>query len=65
MAGYFAGSSAAVRCVPADQAELASGGRRQRRCRAGTIDRMNDPGPVFQRKHNIRPADASVAPAHS
>jgi hypothetical protein len=65
MAGYFAGSSPAAHCVRADQAELASGARRQRRCRVGTIDRMNDPGHVFQRNHNIRPAAASAAPAHS
>ena len=32
-----------------------------RRCLVGTIDRVNDPGNVFQRSHKIRPADASVA----
>jgi Na+/melibiose symporter-like transporter len=63
MAGYFARSIPASRCIPAGQAELASGARRQRRCRAGTIDRMNDdPGHVFQRSHHTRPADAGVAP---
>jgi hypothetical protein len=65
MAGYFARSTPAARCIPADQAELASGAGRQRRCRVGTIDRVNDPGNVFQRGHKIRPADARVAPALS
>jgi len=26
---------------------------------------MDDPGNVFQRNHNIRPADASLVSAHS
>jgi hypothetical protein len=65
MAGYFARSTQADRGIPADQAEIASGARRQRRCLVGTIDRVNDSGHVFQRSHKIRPADACVAPAHS
>jgi hypothetical protein len=46
MAGYFARSTPADRGIPADQAENASGARRQRRCRVGTIDRVNDSGHV-------------------
>ena len=65
MAGYFARSTPAVRCIPADQAQLAPSARRQQRCRVATIDRVNDSGRVFQRSHKIRPADASVALAHS
>ena len=53
-----------LRSLPAGQAELASGAPRQRRGRAGTIDRMNDPGHVFQCHHHTRPPDAGVAPAH-
>jgi hypothetical protein len=65
IAGYFARSTPAAYCIPADQAELASGARRQRRWPGRTIDRMDDPGNVFQRNHNIRPADASLVSAHS
>jgi hypothetical protein len=65
MASYFARSTPAARCIPADQAELASGARRQQRCRIGTIDRVNDSSQTFQRSQRICPADASVAPGHS
>jgi hypothetical protein len=65
MASYFARSTPAARCIPADRAELASGARRQRRSRIGTIDRVNDPSQMLWRNHKNRPADASVAPGHS
>ena len=62
MAGYFARSSPAARCIPADHAELASGARRQRRCRVGTIDRMDDPGRVFQRTATSVPQTPASRP---
>jgi hypothetical protein len=65
MAGYFARSIPAPRSIPAGQAGIASGARRQRRGQAGTIDRMNDPGQVFQRNHRTRPADTGLAPRTS
>jgi hypothetical protein len=49
MAGYFARTTPAVRCIPADQAQLAPSARRQRRCLVGTIDPVNDSGHVSQR----------------
>jgi predicted MFS family arabinose efflux permease len=61
MAGYFARSTPAARGIPADQAELASGARRQRRCLVGTIDPVNDSGHVFQRSHKIRPIGVAAA----
>src|SRR6202034_1048393 len=41
--GYFVRSIPAARGILAGQAELAPGARRQRRCPASTIVRMNDP----------------------
>ena len=65
MAGYFARSIPAPRSIPAGQAGIASGARRQRRCQADTIDRMNDPGRVFQRNHHTVLRTPALAPAHS